>query len=125
MRLNLDCIRDILLFVEDGIDSKKVYVTFEDLVSTLDTYDRNTLYYHVNQISKHDFVDNVFYADNQPQLISDLTPGGHAFLANIRSNSVWNQVKSICLKLGVFSLSNVVQIASSVTADLITNHFTR
>lgn len=123
MRLNLDCVRDILLFVEDGIDSEIDCVTFEELVSTLDNYDRNTLHYHVNQISKHGFVDNVFYADNQPQLISDLTPEGHAFLANIRSNSVWNQVKSTCLKLGVSSLGGAAQIASSVVTNLITNHF--
>lgn len=122
MRLNLDCIRDILLFVEDGIDSEIDCVTFEELVSTLDNYDRNTLHYHVNQISKHGFVDNVFYADNQPQLISDLTPEGHAFLANIRSNNVWNQVKSTCLKLGVSSLGSAAQIASSVVTNLITNH---
>ncbi|MEF2889570.1 MAG: DUF2513 domain-containing protein [Turicibacter sanguinis] len=119
MRLNPDCIRDILLFVEENIDSMKSCVLFDELVNSLDKYDRNTLHYHVNQISKHDFVDDVFYAGNEPQFISDLSPKGHAFLANIRSNTTWNKTKEIASKVGSFSLEALVQIAATVISNSI------
>ena len=120
MRLNPDCIRDILLYLEDKIDAENDCVSFNELVDNLGKYNRNMLYYHVNQISKHDFVDDVMYASNEPLFISDLTPKGHEFLANIRSNTKWNKVKGISEKIGSTSLDAIIQISSNVITDLIT-----
>lgn len=123
MRLNPDCIRDILLQVEDKIDSRKTTISFDELLESLPNYDENTLHYHVNQISKSDLVDKVFYADCRPYVISDLSPEGHEFLANIRSNTNWNKTKEIAKNVGASSLSSLREIAVSVISELIKSQF--
>lgn len=123
MRLNPDCIRDILLQVEDKIDSRKTTISFDELLESLPNYDENTLHYHVNQISKADLVDKVLYADCRPYVISDLSPEGHEFLANIRSNTNWNKTKEIAKNVGASSLSSLREIAVSVISELIKSQF--
>lgn len=123
MRLNPDCIRDILLQVEDKIDSRKTTISFDELLESLPNYDENTLHYHVNQISKSDLVDKVFYADSRPYVISDLSPEGHEFLANIRSNTNWNKTKEIAKNVGSSSISSLREIAVSVISELIKSQF--
>lgn len=123
MRLNPDCIRDILLQIEDKIDSRKTTISFDELLEYLPNYDENTLHYHVNQISKSDLVDKVFYADCRPYVISDLSLEGHEFLANIRSNTNWNKTKEIAKNVGASSLSSLREIAVSVISELIKSQF--
>lgn len=119
MKLNPDCIRDILLYIESETDSKKTCIQFDKLTNSLEQYDRNTLHYHINQISKADLVDKVFYADNEPYLISDLSVLGHEFIANIRSNNTWNKTKEIATNVGSFSLKTLRDISVSVISELI------
>ncbi len=123
MRLNPDCIRDILLYVEENIDSKKIAVSTETLINSLTSYDENTIHYHVQQIDKFNFVDRVAYGSGIPILIFDLSPNGHEFLAHIRSNNNWNKTKDIAKNIGVTSLDAFIQIASTVTSDLISKYF--
>ena len=123
MRLNPDCIRDILIYIESKTDSEIDCVDFEELVSALYNYDENTLHYHVNQISNFNLVHDVFYADNKPNFISDLSPEGHEFLANIRSNTNWNKIKKTYNKVGSESLGAIKEIAINVISQLIQNQF--
>ncbi|MDB8552878.1 DUF2513 domain-containing protein [Turicibacter sanguinis] len=121
MRLNPDCIRDILLYVEENVDAKKFAVSFTSLVDSLTSYDENTLHYHVNQIKKANLVDNVTYGGNMPVHIYDLSPKGHEFLENIRSDNMWNHTKSVAETVGSFSLNALTTIATGVLTQVI-NH---
>lgn len=124
MKLNVDCVRDILLYLEDKIDTINDCVDFDELCSEFaNKYDRNTLHYHINQISKSKLVDSVFYCDDEPELINDLSPAGHEFIANIRSNTVWNKTKDISKNIGCTSLNAFKDIASNVITELITSQF--
>lgn len=123
MRLNPDCIRDILLYIESQTDSEIDSVEFEELIDNLTDYDENTLHYHVNQISKSDLVDSVFYADDKPLFISDLSPEGHEFLANVKSNTNWNKTKEIAKNVGSSSINSLKEIAVSVISELIKSQF--
>ena len=123
MRLNPDCIRDILLYIESQTDSEIDSVEFEELIDNLTDYDENTLHYHVNQISKSDLVDSVFYADDKPLFISDLSPEGHEFLSNVRSNTNWNKTKEIAKNVGSSPINSLKEIAVSVISELIKSQF--
>lgn len=61
---------------------------------------------------------------NDGYLIMDLSPEGHEFLADIRSNSIWNKVKKKSEQIGVKSLGALSQIAISVTTALINESLT-
>jgi hypothetical protein len=55
--------------------------------------------------------------------IMDLTPAGHEFIADIRNDTVWNNVKEKSSKIGVSSLRAIRDIAVGVVSELIKTQF--
>lgn len=123
MRLNPDCIRDILLFIESTTNSKIRSVGFVSILENLSQYDEDTIHYHLYQIENSKLILDVVHADNKPSIISDLSPKGHEFLENIRSDSNWNKTKEIASNIGSFSINNLSQIAIGVVTQLIPQNF--
>lgn len=56
-------------------------------------------------------------------IIEDLSPSGHQFLADIRSDNNWNKTKSIAKSVGASSLTAIKEIATNVIAELIKAQF--
>ena len=123
MRLNPDCIRDILLFIESTTNSKIRSVGFVSILENLSQYDEDTIHYHLYQIKNSELILNLYVAGGNPFLIGDLSPKGHEFLENIRSDSNWNKTKEIAGNIGSFSINNLSQIAIGVVTQLITQNF--
>lgn len=113
MRLNYDCIRDILIYIEDNTDYENEYVSSDELLTNL-SYDKNTLFYHVDMISQAELVDDVFYAEDEPQEVSRLSWEGHQYLDNIRDNGIWKIVKEKANSVGSLSLKLLIPLAESV-----------
>ena len=111
MKLNNDCIRDILLFIEESTNNNNLCVDVDLLINNLDKYTSDEIFYHIRQISKYDYVDFVDYADNNPYLIGDLTPIGRNFIDNVRDNKVWSNTKKVASKLSSISLPILTSIA--------------
>lgn len=125
MKLNPDCIRDILLTVEDTTDLNNWlnYPKEKEQCPLLSKYEENEVKYHINQC----YMQNLIICDT-PDLsysfiIKDLSPMGHSFIADIRSDTVWKKVKQTGKDLGVYSLDALIKIASSVVTTLITGYF--
>lgn len=116
MRLNPDCIRDILLTVEDVSEFGSIiqYNTSEDF-PRLTKYSENEFLYHVNQC-KHSgyFLSCNISARGDSVLIGNLSPKAHEFLENIRDDNNYKKVKAILLKTGSFALSFIPQVAAKV-----------
>ena len=123
MRLNPDCIRDILLFIESTTNSKIRSVGFVSILENLSQYDEDTIHYHLYQIKNSELILNLHVSGSKPFLIGDLSPKGHEFLENIRSDSNWNKTKEIAGNIGSFSINNLSQIAIGVVTQLITQNF--
>lgn len=51
--------------------------------------------------------------------VADLTPKAHEFLADIRADTVWNDVKAVAAKVGSKSLSALSQIVAAVISEII------
>ncbi|MTK08443.1 MAG: DUF2513 domain-containing protein [Hungatella sp.] len=124
MKLNPDCIRDILLVVEEHSDFLHA-TEFKYRVAgfeSLNKYSVEEIAYHAKQCEMSQLIYNVSFYDCGNSIdIRDLTPKGHEFLANIRSDTIWNDVKEISVKVGTKSLSALSQIASGVIGALIRN----
>lgn len=120
MKLNLECIRDILLTVEDntGYESGYEYPSNTDKSPLLSKYSDDEIRYHMMQCKKTGFIElerdlaDIMY-------IGDLTPYGHEFLANIRENSVWNHTKTVAGKVGSKSLDAIFKISSAIITEII------
>ncbi len=123
MRLNPDCIRDILLDLEEktSINSEVEYDD-SNIPTIFPNYTLEEIYYHLRQCN----LDGLFFNAHQSVYgswyIVDLTPKAHDFLANIHSDTVWNNVKEVSAKIGAKSLSAIIQIASGVVTGMINSY---
>lgn len=101
MKLDLDCVRDILLTVEENTGYQK-YITYSintKQYESLQKYENKKVMYHILQCEKSNLIEakQIDLAGNI--LIKDLTPCGHKFISNIRENKNWNKVKKWQMKL--------------------------
>ena len=123
MRLNPDCTRDILLAVEEVCDMGHYFDSRIDLEKISGDYTKEEIAYHARQCN----LAGMFFKFNSDLNgnweVIDLTPKGHEFLANIREDTIWNNVKTVSAKVGSKSLSAISQIASSVIAEIIKSQF--
>lgn len=120
MKLNPDCIRDILLLVEDSCDHENYLECPEEFPETIkDKYSPNELYYHIKQCELSGFIRDVRWTLDGDCSIRDLSPLGHQFLADIRSDTNWSKTKEIAQKVGSTSLDAISKIASDVIAAVI------
>lgn len=107
MKLNADCIKDILISVEANT-GYNIFLSYPDEHANcpnLDKYTAEEIMHHINQCEKSRLVD-IQSRDLSGNInISDLSPKGHEFLANIRKDTIWNKTKSISNKIGATSLS--------------------
>lgn len=124
MKLNPDCIRDILIAVE-LMEYNSVY-TLSKLHEKLPAYSEDELNYHCLQMIEAGFLNakamNVIgYISPQIWRIFDLTYSGHQFLADIRSDTTWNKTKAIAKSIGSESLHALKDIAVDVVTSVIQN----
>ncbi|NFL75523.1 DUF2513 domain-containing protein [Clostridium sporogenes] len=122
MRLNPDCIRDILLTVEEstGFNSTMYYPDDYELLSK---YSNNEVLYHIKQCELSELITEVSWFIDSACAIHDLSPEGHKFLADIRSDTTWNKTKEISKKVGSSSISALKEIATAVITELIKSQF--
>lgn len=123
MRLNMDCIRDILLTVEErsAYRSMIFFPHVKEQAERLATYSDDEILYHVRQCDQSGLLFGVRYAPNETIIVQDLRPEGHSFLSDIRPISAWKRAKEIATDVGATALDVMINIASQVTAELISS----
>lgn len=120
MRLNPDCIRDILLTVEENTGyGTSMHYDDDTSYEYLESYTHDEVMYHIRQSEFSNLIIKVSYFIGGGCLINDLSPMGHEFLANIRSDTNWNKTKDIAKNVGSYSLDALSKIATSVITSMI------
>ncbi len=119
MRLNNECVRDLLLAIEEnlGINDKVSIDDFE-----LPNYSNDELIYTALKLIEAGFIngDSSKMIDGSIFVyVSSLTWDGHKFLDNIRDNEVWRKTKSIVSKFSSVSLGIISNVAAQVITALI------
>lgn len=131
MRLNKDCIRDLLLLIEN----KCVYYEhpkFGTLLYTMSfnqvckfeemsTYNEDDIRYTIAKMFEGHYIEGHIspansYLNFNTVNIEGLTLIGHDLLDNIRPETVWQETKSIMGKVGDFSLKIMSQVAGETMA---------
>lgn len=122
MRLNPDCVRDILIEVEEMTDGKKLIRI--DCNQRFREYSAETLRYHFLQCQRYGyFVDGKFLGNTDLFQFSDISPQAHEFLDNIRDNNMWNKVKKKACEIGTNSIEALAQIAIEIVKNKISSIF--
>lgn len=116
MRLNPDCIIDVLLAVEENTGYHTAMELDEDNYTQyqqLKKYKYEEVAYHLAQCNLSGyFADSAERIDGS-YIITDLSPKAHEFIANIRNDTNWKKIKEKALVVGSFSLSVLADIAKN------------
>lgn len=124
MKLNPDCIRDTLMALEGVSTTGGVtytFASFEDFkgAASLEAYSADEIEYHLRQCDMCGFLVGARFGADGSFSVRDISPSAHEFLANIRSDTVYNAAKGKLAKAGVFSLKALVEVAASVAGEYI------
>ena len=116
MKLNPDCIRDILFYLEEHLsispELEFLYIDVHELGENLN--------YPLNDDAG--FIESTTYSVGDGCIdisISRITYSGYDFIELIRPENVWGKVKSTGKRLGSFSFDVITQIATSVLSSLV------
>lgn len=121
MKLNVDCVRDVLLQMEKAEYGEPIYP--KRIYETLPRYSEDDINYSIVKMNEAGFIkasinSHIGY-DYTIVRLDDITYQGHQFLANVRENKVWTATKSVMGKIGATSLQAATQIATSVVTELV------
>lgn len=120
MRLNHDCIRDILLYIEENTTDELDTLSSSDLISNLQSkYNEDTINYHLRKIHTAGLVDDILYSEGIPHCISSLSWEGHAYVDNIRDDKVWKKLKDISKSITSVSLPILIETAADVVKSFL------
>ncbi len=118
MKLNPDCIRDILLAIEEITDIQKPFSFLprtpqpkNTLSEYITKYNKRELEYHLVQCNENGLLGEVEKSVLGTNTVKSLSPKGHDFRQSIRDNSGWNKIKELLFSSGKISLSTLFQIA--------------
>ena len=126
MKLNHDIVREVLLVVEEHLDSNSRFDAHrlaEQIESNTPEFKNDEIMYAIAKLTE------VGYLNAQPItvfcngkitpsfIIRSITWSGHEFLDSIRDTKIWAETKSTASKVGEFSLSILGQIATKIAMN--------
>ena len=128
MKLNIDCVRDVLLCLESllkfGENLEYPALKYEEILNykTCKEYSKEEIVYTLQKLEEANYIEANFYGSDQfifKIIVTSITFWGHDFLENIRNDSVYEEVKSKATKVGSFAFDIIKQIAILVIATRI------
>lgn len=125
MKLNYDCIRDVLLQIEklcvirevDDNAFSKEPISIKTLFEALPNYDKTDIYYSVFNLDQAEYIcAQAQYGDcaDRNYFIGYITYAGHNYLETIRDSRNWAKTKEIGGKIGAFSMNMIAKIAEGI-----------
>lgn len=124
MRLNHDCVRDVMLFIESDITFGN-FLHLEDFLTNeklKSSYDSDTIKYTLAKLAETNYLKSTpRWMNNDLIMFSTgmITWDGHEFLDTIRDPEVWSNTKKILSHLESVSISTVSNIGTGVLNHII------
>lgn len=126
MKFNVDCIRDVMLAVEDIPYHSEIW--FSELCERMPKYTKDDIEYACLLLAESGYLeaeveDQILSEFKTIGLIRDLTMSGHAFLECIRPQTAWEKAKTVLVKTGKATLSTLAQIAADLATQYTSSNF--
>lgn len=120
MKLNHDCVRDLLLYIEENL-SYGYYI--DPATVEIKKYSHDEILYSADKLLEANYLDGIkktYIGSQYPTIhINSITWSGHQFLDNIRDDGIWKSTKNVVSKFSSVSLSMLCSIASQIITSLI------
>lgn len=123
MKFDYDCMRDVLLFLENEITFDEGLnfpdISLSDIMENKlisEKYHITDVAYVVHHLCSCGFLDYIdSSSDNvSDYLINDITYSGHELLAAIHDDTIWNKIKSKLLSIKITSIPAIISCANSI-----------
>lgn len=136
MKINLDCVRHILLYLEDNLeydqDKKDIQrhetITIIQLANALNEakgYTEDEVFYAAEQLYQAGYISAKVSGGGMLGydffFIYDITYDGHTFLNNIRDNNIWSKIKEVAKATTNFSLPVIGAAAKTLWIKFMEN----
>ena len=122
MVLNHDCVREVMLFLENQLD---LYKNIEFPDTSVKNFSDDDILYSIKKLAEADFINanvSVNTLGEIEAIVHEITWEGHKFLDTIRDDTVWGQTKKLLSKFTSTSLTFVSSIASQVLTNLVAEY---
>lgn len=113
MKLNTECLRDLLLYLEENLSATNPVIVNN---LTLNNYSQEDLIYTADKLREAGFLNCTKKSfDNMPFImIHSITYQGHQFLDSIRDKNIWTETKAKASKIASVSLPILQEVASTI-----------
>lgn len=128
MKIDYDCIRDVLitleerLTLEDDLSYNEIplinFIHFQELSQ----YEKKQIAYCVYKLAEAQYIEagQLHLSSRRSYYsIKCITYKGHEFISNTANPSVWKKTTNIAKQIGVFSMPILSQIATNVISNII------
>ncbi|EJO5346391.1 DUF2513 domain-containing protein [Clostridium botulinum] len=120
MKLNPDCVRDIMLNLEENLiidkDGDIEQLTVEEICSfkQLSSYQSNEIIHIIKILYDSSMLKpGKKYISDTCNRVADITPQGYEFIDSIKSKNKWNKLKSYTKPLGELTIKALFDLAVS------------
>lgn len=134
MKLNSDCVRDTLLYLEENLtvnfqqgnfNSISGRTLIEDMMIEHTQYEAEEIWYVIYNLKQIGFIEGRFQPASNNLMyfcqIENITWNGHQFLDSIRPDSIWTAVKTKANQIGGISISGLSVIATTILEQIAGN----
>lgn len=131
MKLNNECVRDTLLYLEDKLtlnfqqrtfNSVNIQTLIEEMMLIHTSYEANDIWYVVYQLKQAGFIEGRFENAARGKMyvceIESITWSGHQFLDSIRLESIWHIIKAKTNQIGNLSISGLSIMATTIIQEI-------
>jgi len=139
MKLDIDCVRDLLLAVEENTGLHKFCYFIDEYLmnkscaaidadpehlpeyqaALQERHSNSKILYHAKYCVKAGLIESTGSLDGYRITVTDLSVEGHELLNNIRSRDNWEKIKEIALAAGSTSIRILEQAAANLISSKI------
>lgn len=123
MKLDIDCVRDVLLDLETFPIGCYTLYDFKD---SLDKHGINNVLYTLSKLKEAGYINAEISCWESGSIdcygVYNMTFTGHQFLETIRANKVWTKTQGILNQIGSHSFDLVKQVATAVLSQFLTTY---
>ena len=130
MKLDVDCVRDVLFYLEEHLEISPELELNEISVWDLEcqlNYPIQELANTLLMLHEAGYIEAVIDFGSNRIILLDvyrITYDGHQFIESIRPESVWKRVKATGKQVGSFSIDVITQIATGTLSSIVNGYLT-